>query len=233
MSMIHNPMKVTRRLSLLILLLSPLMAIGQGSMFVSNMGDAPIGSVAVGSNLWRAQYFVTGSHLEGYSLDSVELLMAEAFGNPSGFTVSLYNASDSVAFLYPGSLIGNLSGVDPVTPGVFRYIASPMSLDASTSYFLVVSSATPVAEGAFSWSAIASGFTSGVNGWGIGNHHFSSIDGASWEASRASVLQLAIIATPVPEPSVIGLLGLGSAVLGVRLFRRSDAEHSCKPPMAN
>jgi hypothetical protein len=72
-----------------------------------------------------------------------------------------------------------------------------------------------------------------VDGWAIRNFHYSSIDGASWQISRESIMQLEIFATPVPEPSTIALVGLGGAFSGIRLFRRPGSKRSAKPPAAN
>jgi len=207
---------------LLVLVLVPFHAVGQVTLYVSNIDQPSTGGSAIGSDLWIAQAFRTGSNPDGYYLDSVELLTVPASGNPSGFSVSLYTSSEPVVFFPPGTMIGGLSGVDPELGGAFRYDASSLVLAPSTIYFLVASSDTPTSEGAFHLDTVATGLTSGLEGWVIGRYYYNSIDGLNWKTAREFSPKIGIYATPVPEPATWTLLA--GAVCGVwaafRLFRK-------------
>jgi hypothetical protein len=103
--------------------------------------------------------------------------MDAASGSPSGFNVSLYSYNNSN--YGPGSSLGSLSGSDPSAGGVFSYVASGLTLSPATDYFIVLTAATPVAQGAYVWSA-ANGFTQGSDQWAINDAYSSSPDGSSW-----------------------------------------------------
>jgi hypothetical protein len=196
-------------------LLLPLMVQAQGTLYVSNLGQTPTGSAAIGSDSWIAQQFYTGTNADGYVLNSVQLLMDAASGSPSGFTVSIYSFNNSN--YGPGSNLGSLSGSDPAAGGVFTYTASGLTLSPSTAYFIVQTSAMPVAQGAYVWSAAngANG-TEGSDLWAIDGSYASSSDGSSWtvyDGRGEDVFQMAIYATAVPEPTTLALAGLGLACL--------------------
>ena len=160
------------------------------------------------SDAWIAQSFGTGTNSGGYILNSVQLLTEAASGNPSGFDVSIY---DYVSGFVPTSGLGSLNGSDPVADGIFTYTTLGITLLPSTLYYVVVTSTTPSIQGVYNWG-IANGTTSNNNGWiNIGVYAFS-IDASNWNPGRCSVFQLAINATPIPEPSVISLLFFGSGI---------------------
>ena len=71
--------------------------------------------------------------------------MNTASGNPSGFNVSLYSSLSGE----PYNNLGNLVGSDPSVGGIFTYTANGLTLSPSTDYFIVLTAATPVAEGAY------------------------------------------------------------------------------------
>jgi len=83
-------------------ILTPRLLQAQGTMtYLSNLGQASAGSVAVGSNSWVSFAFQTGPDASGYVLNSVQLAMADASGNPSGFTMFLYSATAVPGLGYP------------------------------------------------------------------------------------------------------------------------------------
>ena len=199
-------------------LFAPRLTAAQGALYVSNLGQTPTGSAAIGSDSWVAQTFITGGSLDGYFLNSVQLLMNGASGIPSGFAVSLYSKTgdphSATTGDSPQGSLGSLSGLDPATGGVFTYATSGIMLSPSTFYFVVVTAATPVAEGSYNWSA-ATALTRG-NGFTIDNGYYSSANGSTWTGiDRQDVFQLGIYATAVPEPATLALAGLGLACLSV------------------
>ena len=65
----------------------------QGTMtYLSSLSQSSTGSDPVGSDSWLAAIVWNGNNPGGYSLDSIQLGMADASGFPSNFTVMLYTA---------------------------------------------------------------------------------------------------------------------------------------------
>ncbi|HEX5399086.1 MAG TPA: choice-of-anchor R domain-containing protein [Verrucomicrobiae bacterium] len=189
----------------MICLLLPVAGRAQSMLYVSNLLQTAVGSEPVGSDSWLAGYFETGTNAGGYILNSVQLLMNAGSGTPSGFTVSVYSSTN----IGPGSRLGDLGGSDPLAGGLFTYTNSGIAMTPSTYYSVVVNAATPVAQGAYSWSAVFGSSNRSNDGWIIGAGYYSSADGSSWQFSRDKTFQMAIYATAIPEPDVLGLLGLG------------------------
>jgi hypothetical protein len=202
-------------------LLIPILATAQGTLQLSNLGQTPTGSIAIGSDFWIAQGFYTGTNPDGYTLNSVQVLMDPGSGSPSGFTVSIYERA-VIGNLYspPVSSLGSLSGSDPSAGGVFNYTASSITLSPSAHYFVVATSTTPVANGAYYWSVTAAPVNYTIP-WGLDKIYFRSSNGSVWDYERLINIQFAIYATPVPEPTAFALVGLGLAALSFRRFRQS------------
>lgn len=201
-------------------LIVPLLTQAQGTLYVSNLGQTPTGSAAIGSNLWIAQRIITGNDPGGYALNSVQLLMDGVSGSPSGFNVSLY--SFNTADLEPGNSLSSLSGPDPSAGGIFTYTASGLELSPSTSYLVVVTAETPIAQGAYVWS-IGGLYGVGSDQWEIYSEYFTSPDGSSWTAyGRQGAFQLGIYATAIPEPATLALTALGLVALSFRRHRSSE-----------
>jgi len=182
----------------------------QGTLEVSNLGQTPTGSASIGRDAWVAQRIITGTDSSGYILNSIHLQMDAASGSPSGFNVSIYSINNSN--FEPGNNLGSLSGSDPSAGGIFTYNASNIELSPSTIYYIVLTGATSVAQGAYNWDA--SSFAEGNNQWQIDDLSLSSPDGSSWTLdARGEAFQLAVYATEVPEPATLALAGLGLACL--------------------
>jgi hypothetical protein len=191
---------------------------GQGTLYVSNLGQGPTGSAAVGSDAWIAQIIRTGANPDGYLLNSLQLLMNPAAGTPSNFAVSIYSGAGA----NPGSSLGSLMGPDPAAGGVFTYSTTGIPLVATRVYYVVLTSTTPVAAGAYEWSA-TSPLTSS-NGWLIADGYYTSNDGLTWALpTRGRSLQLALFGTAVPEPGAGALVGLGMAAFIFHLKGRRGA----------
>lgn len=198
---------------------------GQGTLFVSNLSQPVNTIVFIAHDSWYANSFTTGPNSLGYSLNSVQLLMQTAIGNPSGFSVSIYLGNGG----FPSSTnVGNLSGSDPLAGGVHSYSASMVTLLPSTRYFVVVSAQTFLSTGAFRWSSPTTGFSDTTGGWSYGPYHSTSTDGINWSRS-APDLQYAVYATAIPEPSSAVVLALGSLMLATSLRRRHKYRFNHSP----
>jgi hypothetical protein len=195
---------------LTVALLVPQIIQAQGTMtYLSNLGQTSTGSDAVGSNSWLAAWFETGSNANGYVLNSIQLGMADASGNPSDFTVMLYTDIGSVGPL-PGSSLGNLSGsTDPATGNIYTYADdSSITLLPHTTYFIVVTAGTTIANGAYEWNVTDTFSYNPSDGW-EGNFFLHSSNGSSWNTIPGIYAQYALNATPIPESDFLSLFGLG------------------------
>jgi hypothetical protein len=197
-------------------LLAPQILQAQGTMtYLSNVDQASAGSLSVGSDSWLAALFITGTNSSGYTLDSIQLEMTSASGNPSGFTVMIYSKSPSDIGVFPGSSIDTLDGsLNPTTAGIYTYTpALNLTLSASTDYFIVLTAGTTVANGAYDWSFMNTASYNPSGGW-LGAVTLSSGNGSSlWTRlganSQYDYSEFSIDAIPIPEPCVLALSGLG------------------------
>jgi hypothetical protein len=196
-------------------LLLPQMMPAQGTLYLSNLGQTSAGSAVVGSDAWIAQDFRTGTNSGGYTLNSIQLLLGRASGTPSGFSVSVYSSLGGS----PGSNLGSLGGADPSAGGIFSYATSGMTLSPSTFYFVVLTAATPAANGSYDWSFVNPSSYDSSDGWHMNHIYYTSTDGSTWPVfSREHFFQLAVEATAVPEPSTSALVGLG--LVGLSFWKR-------------
>ncbi len=201
---------------------APQIGTAQGTTtFVSSISSNATGSVSVGNDSWMAALFYTGNNASGYVFNSVELGMMNDTGNPSGFTVMLYGQSPPNGATLPGTSLGTLTGsANPATGGVYTYTAPPsLTLSPQTAYFILVTSGTTVANGAYEWSESA--YPPAINLWGVGNGIMQSSNGGlGWTVTPyLGIAQFAIYASPVPEPGVLGLLALGSLLVGFQRWK--------------
>jgi hypothetical protein len=197
-------------------------AVGQGTLYISSLSGTSTGTVPVGSDSWLAAAFITGANTGGYVLNSVQLGMTDSSGSPSGFTAMIYAQSGTRIGIFPGSGIATLTGsTDPITAGIYTYIApSGTSLSASTTYFIVLTSSTPSADGAYNWNESA--FPPGVENWSVGLNGVeqSANEISGWSPTAYSgIAQFAIYATAAPEPGAVGLMVVGGLVVGWRRWR--------------
>ena len=214
-----------KKIMIVLSVVVPLLSHAQNIIYVTNLGDAPGGSTAIGNNSWIAQEFTwEGTFVNGtettpnLTLNSVQLLMDSASGNPSGFTVSIYSSHDNLLL---GDSLGTLSGSsNPSSAGIYTYTTPGITLSPATSYFVAVTAATPTSQGAYNWSFVAApGDEIANSNLVINDIYYGSSDGSSWtEHLRQEVFQMAIYGTPIPEPQSAALLGLGTFCF--RFWRR-------------
>jgi len=193
-------------------MLSPQTVRSQGTVFVSSLSQPSAGSLAVGSDSWVAADFIrAGNNPGGYALDSVELAMTPATGDPNGFTVMLYSAG--VNQTLPASRLATLTAAsgDPVTSGIFTYTASDVTLSPLTDYFIVVTAGNPVASGAYAWSFENTAPAASSGGWQGDDGFWDSSDGSHWHFANGEP-QFALTATTIPEPETLYLMGLPGAL---------------------
>ncbi len=193
---------------------------GQGTTFLSNLDQTPSGSLSAGSDSWLAAVFYTGANSGGYSLNSIQLGMADSSGNPSGFEVMIYSATGP-GDVTPANNLATLAGQsNPATAGVYAYTpSSSLTLSASTAYFIVLTDESAVASGAYEWNYAGTYSYNPTGGWqapiGFGAiDNYQSSDGLHWSLLGGAP-QFAINATAAPEPGTLGLLALGGLVFGL------------------
>jgi hypothetical protein len=196
---------------------APQITQAQGTIYLSSLSQTSTGSASVGSDSWLAEPFETGNDASGYVLNSIQLGMTDASGNPSGFTVMVYTRDNNPGGVFPGSSLATLNGsLNPVTSGVYTYADdSNITLSPQTFYFIMLTAGTSVANGAYSWSESAYPPNS-IGVWNEGNGIFKSSNGISgWSVTPyLGIGQLAINATAVPEPGGLCLFVLGGLLLG-------------------
>jgi hypothetical protein len=230
----------------------PLVGRGQGTVYLSNLGQPAAGSLAVGSDSLRAELFETGTNAAGYLLNSVQLALSTASGNPTAFTISVHTNA-SAFYGRPGGSIGELTGEsNPTSAGVYTYAAaSSITLLPHGLYFIVISAGTPLADGAYDWSTAGTATYASPDGWMAGPLYNSS-GGSSWTQDLSSFPLFAINATAIPEPASLVLISLVGGVLfatrrrkdlrlrrrwgisnstaGAKVTRRSEIGRKSSPP---
>ena len=200
--------------------LAPHIAQAQSTLYISSLAQTSSGSSSVGNDSWLAADFLTGTNVGGYSLNSFQLALTDASGNPSGFTAMLYSEG-SVGAPLPGSSLGTLNGsLNPVAGGIYTFSpASNLALLPRTMYFIVLTAGTAVANGAYEWSFTSTYAPTLSGGWHGDDAFLSSSDGLHWHFNSAYA-QFGIYGSAVPEPSTLGLLALGGCFL---VWRRRKA----------
>jgi hypothetical protein len=197
----------------------------QGTLYISNLGQPSTGSFAAGSDSWLGAVFYTGPDVRGYTLNSIELGMTDASGNPSAFTVMLYvNANNPNAGPFNINSIATLNGsLNPATAGTYTFVpTSNITLMGNVPYTIVLTAGTTVASGAYEWSHTGTYSYDDSDGWSqSGGLWTSSNNGSSWNGPTSGNLQFAINATVVPEPSSEILFGLGGLLF---LWHRRKAK---------
>ena len=114
---------------------------------------------------------------------------------------------------------GSLS---PATAGVFTYTpVANLTLSRQTDYFIVLTAATAIANGAYGLSLSGIDSYNPSGNWrviqGLFSGVYGSSNGSAWNSLAGTYPQFAIDATAIPEPGVLSLFALGSLGLLWRL----------------
>ena len=200
-------------------LLAPQSSRAQGTIYVSNLDQSSVGSLGAGSDAWVAGVFLMGDNPGGYVLNSIQLAMSNASGNPSGFQVMIY-ICDGGSDL-PGHSLATLNGsLNPVTAGIYTYTPdTTLILPALGGRCIVLTAGTAVANGAYEWSYAGINSYNPSGGWymlrGGAGGAWTSSNGSigTWTPNGSAFPQFAVDASPVPEPGVLSLFGLGGLFL--------------------
>lgn len=192
-----------------------LRVLAQGQMFFSNLGQPSVGSLAIASDSWRAEGFYTGTNPSGYLLNSIQLQFDTPIGVPSGFRFGIYDFNGVI----PGGSLESLTGTEPSGSGVYTFQSSGLVLQPNSAYFIVATSATPLASGSFQWETTSWVDQTHAFDFGAGGFLYHSTDGNTWTYSRPNNFMFAVNATVIPEPSAIALFLLSASLLGWRWHR--------------
>lgn len=206
-----------RRLSFASIFLACALSAGAQTQ-ISSLGDTFSSSIGVNVNEWVGIAFTTDSH--SYTLDSIT---APIYYNTAGtLDAMLYTGTGNDAtgsafasFTYGAIPLNNAASVT-FTPG------SPVTLTANTTYVFVLGAA---GAGTWGWSSTAqnSSYTTAPGGaWTGGTTTTLSFDqGVSFGPfyTLTDQAQIAVNATPVPEPASYAAL-MGCLALGLVYVRR-------------
>ncbi|HEX5399244.1 MAG TPA: choice-of-anchor R domain-containing protein [Verrucomicrobiae bacterium] len=213
-----NMKKITIGVVILIGLSVSRIVQAQGTAYLSNLDQTPSGGLPIGSDSWYAAMFITGTNSSGYMFDSFQAGMADASGSSSNFTAMIYSALTGGG-VFPGNNLCTLdASTNPMSAGIYTFTAvSNLMLLPSTTYFVVLTGGTTVAEGAYNWNYVGTYAYSQEGGWRTFANAFNSGNGSFWNSISSTDTQFAINATPIPEPGILGLLGLSGLAF---LWRR-------------
>ena len=203
---------------------TPQLADAQDTVYLSHLGSSTdtIGP-GIASDSWWAVAFETGTAVNGYSLNTIQIRTAGVTGNPSGFQLLLCddNAGN------PRSSLEPLIGSAPTSAGVYSFLASGITLAPSTVYWVLATSPDPTSSGNTIYWAMNPDTYAGSDGWSLDTSFMANTGGTAssdwshlyWVHVTSGGLTLAISASPVPEPQVYALTGLGLFAFLVRRLK--------------
>jgi hypothetical protein len=198
------------------LLLASITYPARGSLFLSNLGEQSLGVTAVGNDLWIGQPFNTGNNPGGWLIESVDLLMGDSEGQPDGFSITINGPSR----FGPGPVLATLGGPEPISAGVYNYTGTGVVLPRLTTRWLVLTSETGMSEGSYSWGVSETLSYESSSGWTPGPYYDSSSDGLQWMRNTGSMLQFAIHGAPIPESTILALVGMSGLFVLARAVKR-------------
>ena len=198
----------------------------RAEVVLSNLTEISLGPDSVSSGKWLASSFVTNS--QAWTLTSATLSFGSAQNTSGNLFVNLYSNATNL----PGSSLGTLSGSgNPASAGQYTYTSNGISLDPSTTYWLVAGVSS--GNGNYHWRWTDSVASTGV--WSIPSTNTvagSGNGGSTWvgagdgEPYLFSIEATASAPSAVPEidPNSLGsVLALVLGSLGLLERRRLKA----------
>ena len=203
-------------LALLLGMFSPFAAApAAADVLVSNIGQTTFTPTVTIGTIPVAQKFTTGSATAGYTLASLEIEFAVAVGTPANLRAELWSATSAGA---PDSKLAGLTVPSTVGVGAVAFAApSNTSLDASTSYFMVVYR-SGTTTGSLRTTRTNNEDTGSASGWSIGDTRHGRT-GTSWGTNTIE-LKIRVNGAAATRSTNAGLSGLTvkSATSGTGTF---------------
>lgn len=178
---------------------------GQGITVLSTLELTPASAVPVAADSWVAFIFRTGDDAWAYRLETVTVLLQPEIGEVSSLSAVV---STRLSRLGQGRWLG-----PPVMGegGRVSFDGQDVLLKSGTIYWLGLTAAQPLEQGAYQWSVGVGVGGVAMPGW-VTRTAARSADGQEWQ-TILDRLQYAISVTPIPEPSPLVLLSLGGLFL--------------------
>lgn len=182
-----------------------LLPLAHGAVFISNLSEPNHLSATVDNNFSVAESFIAGS---AATFDAVTLQLS-LNPNSAGLALNLYADSGGIP---AASALAALQ----LDIGTRFTPASPLTLSAGTTYWVVATAVAPLV----SWDGTSSVNDAGTSGWSIGDDHREKGFSNPWGIVSDS-LKMSIEATSsaVPEPSLMAV-ATGLGLLGMAAWRR-------------
>ena len=143
-----------------------------------------------------AMGFTTGSRTDGYTLRSLSLEFGAASGSPGDIIVAIHEGDATDSSKPAASAKATLTGANPNTAGIHRFTCSGRAcdLDASTTYFIVLSTQDTSGTKLYKWKATLSNDeyrNPANNGWSIADTTLSKLSSLSWQGISQQATGLA------------------------------------------
>ena len=165
---------------------------GAGTELVSNLSETPSHNHTIGRGgllsitFSYANAFTTGSHPQGYRLNSVAAKFDSVVGKPRAISAKIYSSATEGGYAKPDFPLVTLTGeIHPDAPGDYTYTCSGSGCDlgASTTYHLAFETAENRSNNYYRWRATASENQTSDDGWTIADS-VSNKGSGDWKPNR-------------------------------------------------
>ena len=214
--------------------LTPTASFTTAGVSVSNLDETEAYLINVGEtgtyNTKVAAGFTTGTNGNGYTMTSATVRVANVFGSPTALSMAIHaDSSGNPA----AQATHTLTGTSPTAAGDVTYnCASPCSLDASTTYYLVLSG---TASSILNFYRIQ--LTSSVNetntpagaGWSFADDTKKKDDNGNWfdysTVSDRGTVMFMVTAVEVPTPPTLTASGITDTGATLTIADHTGAWH--------